>query len=448
MRSPAIPPTVPFRRSSWPAGPTFLAGLALVLCLPLLAACGGSPGAPEEGGAESAAQAGDGETVPDARALAKELVLVDTHVDVPYRLVEEMEDISQATESGDFDYPRAVAGGLDAPFMSIYVPAAFQETGGAKDHADRLIDLVEGFEADHPDKFTVVDSPDELLAVAAEGKIALPMGMENGAPIEGDLANLAHFHERGIRYITLTHSENNHICDSSYADERKWNGLSPFGEEVVAEMNRLGIMIDVSHISDDTFDQVMELTRAPVIATHSSCRHFTPGFERNLDDDQIRRLGEAGGVVAINFGSAFLTEEANGYSRAMWDAVGAFTEEHGLGRGDPEVQAFLEEYREENPYPYATLEDVVAHIDHVVELAGIDHVGIGSDFDGVGDSLPVGLKDVSEYPNLLQALLDRGYSREDVAKIWSGNVLRVWREVEEVAARLQTGEPAEAEAAE
>ncbi len=377
----------------------------------------------------------------EARALrlARETLIVDTHVDVPYRLFDEMEDISVRTEKGDFDYPRAKAGGLDAPFMSIYVPAELEE-GGAKEHADALIDMVEKFAADWPEKFAVARSRSDVEAAFAAGKIALPMGMENGAPIESDLANLRHFAQRGIRYITLTHSRNNHICDSSYATEKKWQGLSPFGREVVAEMSRLGIMVDVSHISDDAFYQVMEVAEAPVIASHSSCRKFTPGWQRNMDDDMIRLLAENGGVIQINFGSAFLTPEANAQSSARWGAVRQFAEDNGLAEDDQRVEAFGEEYRTRHPTIFADVTDVVAHIDHVVEIAGIDHVGLGSDFDGVGDSLPTGLKDASEIPNLIRALLDAGYSEVDVGKILSGNLMRVWKQVDEVAARLQAAD--------
>jgi membrane dipeptidase len=393
-------------------------------------------------GAEPSAAAAAAETTAERAArMAQEILIVDTHVDVPYRLLEEWEDISVRTEKGDFDFPRAKAGGLNAPFMSIYVPASLQESGGAKEKADELIRMVEKFTTDWPDKFALARSPADLEEHFAAGKISLPMGMENGAPIEDDLANVAYFFDRGIRYVTLTHSKNNQICDSSYepADNRRWGGLSPFGREVVAEMNRLGIMIDVSHISDPAVDQVLELSAAPVIASHSSCRKFTPGFERNLDDERIRRLGENGGVIQINFGSAFLTQAANEHSRAQWEAFGEYLKAHQLERESEEAQAFMESYRQQHPLPFAELSDVVAHIDHVVELAGVDHVGLGSDFDGVGDSLPAGLKDVSGYPNLIAALLERGYSEEDVRKICGGNLIRVWTEVERIAAELQAG---------
>ncbi len=423
-----------------PFKPRF-AAISLALSAAAILATGCKPSEPAPEAADDDAPAAV--TQEQAEALAQKILIVDTHVDVPYRLVEKWEDISVATDSGDFDYPRSKTGGLDAPFMSIYVPASFQETGGAKEHADELIDMVEKFATDWPDKFAVATSPDDLETIHAEGKIALPMGMENGAPIEDDLANVEHFFNRGIRYVTLTHSKNNQICDSSYEapDERTWDGLSPFGEEVVAEMNRLGIMVDVSHISDATFDDVIELSKAPMIASHSSCRHFTPGWERNLDDERIRRLAEKGGVLHVNFGSAFLTEAANAHSMAKWRAIGEHAAANELDRENEEDRATLEEFEKsydaEHPYPFADVADVVAHIDHVVEIAGIDHVGLGSDFDGVGDSLPTGLKDAAEIPNLIRALLENGYSEEDVRKICSGNLMRVWREVERVAAELQ-----------
>jgi membrane dipeptidase len=410
--------------------------LAALLTL-TMTAC--APAPPKEGGAPEEEPAMDLQA--KAERLAQDLLIVDTHVDVPYRLEEKMEDISQRTESGDFDFPRAQAGGLNAPFMSIYVPASYQdpdpEGPGAKAFADSLIDMVEGFAEQWPDKFAIATSPEDLAVHKAEGKISLPLGIENGAPVEDDLANLAHFHQRGIRYITLTHSENNQICDSSYAPSRQWNGLSPFGREVVVEMNRLGIMVDISHVSDDAFYQVIEITKAPVIASHSSARHFTPDFERNMDDAMIRKLAENGGVIQINFGSAFLLGEAREQSMAFWAAVGAYAEEHGLERGSPELETFQEEYWAEREKIFADVTDVADHIDHVVQLVGIDHVGIGSDFDGVGDSLPTGLKDASHFPNLIRVLLERGYSEGDIEKILSGNILRVWRQVEAVAAELQ-----------
>jgi membrane dipeptidase len=400
----------------------------------LLAGCGAGEEEPTSGGAPAEdAVTADARLRARADELAHSLLIVDTHVDVPYRLEEEMEDISGRTAKGDFDFPRAVAGGLNAPFMSIYVPAEKETAGGAKDLAEKLIAMVEKFETEWPDKFAVARSTADVRAAVAAGKIALPMGMENGAPIEGSLENLRHFSEEGIRYITLSHSENNHLCDSSYAETERWGGLSPFGREVVSEMNRLGVMIDISHVSDKSANQVLDLTKAPVIASHSSCRRFTPGWQRNISDELIGRVAENGGVVMINFGSAFLDEAANSQSTAFWKAAKEFRESNGLEREDPRVKAFEEEYFKAAPKIFADLSDVINNIDHVVSLAGIDHVGFGSDFDGVGDSLPEGLKDVTGYPNIIYELLKRGYSEEDIAKICGENLMRVWSEVEKAA---------------
>ncbi|QDG36858.1 membrane dipeptidase [Alteromonas mediterranea] len=364
--------------------------------------------------------------------IAKETIIVDGHIDVPYRVKEKWVDVTNATEDGDFDYPRAVAGGLNAPFMSIYVPASLDNSPESTQLAHELIDSVEAIVARAPDKFAIAKSPSDVKAQFEKGLISLPMGMENGSPIQGDLANLNAFYERGIRYITLAHSQANHISDSSYDLRRKWKGLSPFGKTLVGEMNNIGIMLDISHVSDDAFYQVIELTKAPVIASHSSLRRFTPGFERNMNDDMIKKLGENGGVIMINFGSSFVSKEAGEWRRGLSAARKALIEKE--GEDSPKLENFEEAYRKEVPYPYSTLDEVLDHIDHVVKLIGIEHVGIGSDYDGVGDSLPIGLKDVASFPNLVQGLLDRGYSRTDIEKILSGNLLRVWQQVEDYAA--------------
>ncbi|HLU07673.1 MAG TPA: dipeptidase [Woeseiaceae bacterium] len=413
--------------------------LTAFLCAALLTACGPSADTSEpQAAAQPQAQEASIEASARATELAKNSIIVDTHIDVPYRLDEEWANVSEATDGGDFDYPRAVAGGLNAPFMSIYTPAELQTEGGAKDLAEKLIDMVNEIAAQSPEKFAVAYSPLDIERQFNEGLISLPMGMENGAPLEDDIANVGHFYDRGIRYVTLAHSLSNLISDSSYDDNKQWGGLSEFGVDVVREMNRLGIMVDVSHISDDAFWDVMEVTRAPVIASHSSARHFTPGWERNMADDMIVRLAENGGLVMINFGSDFLSKEAFDYSAARRDAFMKYFEANELDAEDEEARRrFREEYEAEHgPYPYATLEQTLDHFDHVVELTSVDHVGIGSDYDGVGDSLPVGLKDVSSYPNLIEGLLRRGYSEEDVRKILGENLLRVWREVEDVARSL------------
>ena len=229
----------------------------------------------------------DAELQQQAKKLAQDIIIIDTHLDVPYRLHKKMEDISQRTEKGNFDFPRAMVGGLNVPFMAIYIPAERESAGTAFSLADSLIDMVKDFANKWPDKFVMATSVRDVRDQFGSGKISIALGMENGAPINGKVENLKHFYDRGIRYITLTHGKDNHICDSSYDSTHTWNGLSPFGKKVVAKMNRFGIMIDVSHITDSSFYQVMRLTKAPVIASHSSCRAFTPDWERNISDDMI-----------------------------------------------------------------------------------------------------------------------------------------------------------------
>jgi len=376
-----------------------------------------------------------------ADELAHRFIILDGHVDLPYRMgvknfrpTREYLGIPVSGGQGDFDYERARKGGLDVPFMAVYVPSSFQTDGGAKAFADQTIDMIDTIIAAHPDKFAHAYSVQAVRDNFAKGLMSLPMGMENGAGIEDDLANLAHFHRRGIRYITLTHGKDNLICDSSYDDQRTWQGLSPFGGQVVAEMNRLGIMVDISHVSDEAFYDVLELTKVPVIASHSSCRAFTPGWQRNMSDDMIRALARNGGVIQINFGTGFLDKsvgKANDRNREKMEKMLA---KKGLKADDPKARPHIEAFRKNHPTLYADVELVAKHIDHVVKLVGIDHVGLGSDFDGVGDSLPTGLKDVSQYPNLIALLLRRGYSESDIEKICSGNVLRVWEQVERAAA--------------
>ncbi len=367
-----------------------------------------------------------------ALQLAQRYMILDGHIDLPYRLQNKMADVSQETADGDFDFVRAKAGGLDAPFMSIYIPASYEASGGGKTLADKLIGMVEKLVKDYPDKFALATSPDEVRKNFSAGLISLPMGMENGTPIAGKLENIDYFHKRGIRYITLAHSQSNHICDSSYDPKKQWGGLSPFGREVVERMNTLGIMVDVSHISDSAFYQVIRATKAPVIASHSSCRHFTPGFERNMSDEMIRALAQNGGVIQINFGSTFISAESLQKQNEAKAAAESWAKTQGLSPTDPAVEKYKEELFRKAA-GYTTVQAVARHIDHVAKLVGVDYVGFGSDFDGVGDTLPEGLKDVADYPNLIYELLKMGYSEEDIQKICAGNVLRVWEEVEKVA---------------
>lgn len=367
-----------------------------------------------------------------AGEIARRALIIDGHIDLPYRMTKFEEDVAGVTIGGDFDYPRAIAGGLNAPFMSIYIPSDRQEIpGAAKALADSLIDMVEEMARRAPDKFAIARSAREVRRHQQLGLVSLPMGMENGAPIE-TLDDVRHFHERGIRYVTLTHARDNHICDASYDSTRTWGGLSPFGEEVVDSMNRMGIIVDVSHLTDSTIYQVLRRSRAPVLATHSSARHFTPGWERNMSDDLIQELADRDGVIMISFGSTFLRGAYQEASRSLGDRIDALLA--GIDPGTREGALAREEMRKANPI--GTLEDVADHIDHVVALVGIDHVGLGSDYDGV-TALPAGLQDVSTYPDLIAELLLRGYKEEDIEKILGGNALRVWEDVERVARELQ-----------
>jgi membrane dipeptidase len=371
-----------------------------------------------------------------ADSLAQEALLVDGHVDLPYRLLDYYENPADSTVGGDFDYPRARAGGLDAPFMSIYIPTELQGTpGAATARADTLIDLVERIATEHPGAFTIATSPAEVRRIAETDALALPMGMENGAGIGDDLDNLQHFYDRGIRYVTLTHGEHNRIGDSSYDDSPpRWNGLSPFGEKVVAEMNRLGIMVDISHVTDPTAEDVLARTEAPVIASHSSARHFTPGWERNISDALIEGVAETGGVVMITFGSSFLRSAYQEQDDPIRAKMNAHIDSMGWAEGSREAVLYEEEVRAR--HPIGTVADVADHIDHAVELVGVDHVGLGSDFDGVF-ALPEGLQDASGYPKLVAELLDRGYTEAEIKQILGQNVMRVWSEVEATARRLQ-----------
>jgi membrane dipeptidase len=406
------------------------AGPIALLTLVLTAGCGGAP--------PSTVDAPPLDPATEAQRLAQELLILDTHIDLPYRLHEHPADVTVETSDGHFDLVRARRGGLDAAFMSIYVPASMQEEGGGRAMADGLIDLVEGIAEQAPTSFAIARSPAEVRELFAQGVFALPLGIENGAAIEDDLGALQHFYERGVRYITLTHSEPNLICDSSYAEERPWGGLSPFGREVVAEMNRLGIMVDVSHLTDDAAQQAIELSRAPVIASHSCARHFTPGLERNIPDELITRIAAGGGVVQIAFAPGFLSEAAQRQSSELWAVMRAFTKETGAAWGSPEFRARVDRFYAENPKAETGVADVADHIEHVIALVGVDHVGLGSDFDGISDT-PAGLEDVSGYPRLLEELLRRGLGEQDLRKVCGENLLRVWTEVERVAAGMQGG---------
>lgn len=369
-----------------------------------------------------------------ADELAHKYIMTDGHVDLPFRLKvknfrldKEYTGIPVESQDGDFDYKRAKKGGLDAPFMSIYIPSSY-EPKAAQQLADSLINMVNFIADQKSEFFEVAKTPAGIKTIFSKGKVALPMGMENGSPII-NINDVGTYRKKGISYITLTHAKDNLICDSSYDTTHTWKGLSPFGKDVVKEMIKQGVMIDVSHISDDSFYQVIGLTSVPVIASHSSARKFTPGFERNMSDDMIKAIKKNGGVIMVNFGSTFLDGKVADYRKELQKEIMAELDKKGLKPRDEAAKPIMAAFFENNKQAFSDIPMVADHIDHIVKLAGIDHVGMGSDFDGVGDSLPTGLKDVSDYPNLIAELLKRGYKDAEIEKICSGNLFRVWNKV-------------------
>ena len=370
--------------------------------------------------------------------LAHNYLIIDTHIDVPYRLQIDNEDISKKTKRGHFDYERAKEGGLDAVFMAVYIPADFEQKGGGKKFAEGLISNVNEIINKNPDKFSAASLSEEIKMNFGTNKISVLMGMENGTGLEDDINNVEYFFNKGVRYITLTHSKCNRICDSSYDEERKWNGLSAFGEKVIAEMNRLGMIIDISHVSDSAFYDILKLSKAPVVATHSSCRHFTPDWERNMSDEMIKSLVENNGIIMINFGSIFIDSDFRKRSDQTHIELVQFLKDKNIKYGDTSARNLVDEYFRINNLKNVSVEQVADHFDHVIKLVGIDYVGIGSDYDGVR-FMPRGLDDVSMYPNLIFELLKRGYSDEDIKKICSKNFLRVWDEINNVGIELNKG---------
>lgn len=373
-----------------------------------------------------------------AKELADKYIIADGHVDLPYRLQVKNFRLEKAytgipveSKEGDFDFVRAKKGGLDAPFMSIYIPSD-RTVPEAKLLADSLINMVNYIANEKSDYFEVAHNPADIKRIAAQGKVALPMGMENGSPISS-VSDVAIYRKKGISYVTLTHGKDNDICDSSYDTTKTWSGLSPFGNEVVKAMNKEGILVDISHVSDDTFYDVLKIVKVPVIASHSSVRKFTPGWQRNMSDEMILKLKENGGIIMISFGTTFLDSEVSKYKIETSSAIRKELADKGL-KGK-ELSDAVAKAISKDPKAFSDIKRVADHIDHVVKLIGVDYVGFGSDYDGVGDSLPTGLKDVGDYPNLLAELLDRGYSESDIEKICSGNLFRVWDKVLDYAAK-------------
>lgn len=369
-----------------------------------------------------------------ARRLAQDAIIVDTHIDAPGVLTDKWADLAGEHKDREFDYPKARAGGLDVAFMSIYTSPRQDADGSAWQAANAMIDGVEALVQRHPDKFAVLTSPSDAARLLEGGRVLLPLGMENGAPLQDKLENVRFFFDRGVRYITLAHSAANRLADSSYAAEKKWNGLSPFGRQVVAEMNRLGIMVDVSHLGDASALEAIRLSKVPVIASHSAFRHFTPGFERNISDEIAKAVAARGGVVQVPFGTAFINPDSAADLQAQFRGRVAFDQRNielkAQGKPQEDRAAFEKAWEEAHPVRSSTLAQVLDQIDYGVKLLGVDHVGIGSDFDGVGGELANELKTVADFPNLVAGLQARGYSDADIRKILGGNLLRAWAAIE------------------
>ena len=367
-----------------------------------------------------------------AKQLADEMLIVDAHIDAPMKQYYQSRDLTVLRDDTEFDIPRSFAGGLNVAFMSIYTSASAATEGTSKEIAEIEIDFVETLAEQAPDRVGVATCTADIALLREQDRLALPLGMENGSPLGGDVTQLGYWYDKGIRYITLAHSRSNEFADSSYDENERWNGLSDAGKDLVKEMNQKGVIIDISHLTDRAAWQVLELSTAPVVATHSSLRHFIPGFHRNMPDDMVVALGEQGGLIMLNFGSSFVSAESRKWSDAMNSAVAEFNQEQDKSRD--EIGAFRDAYRAQNPFPFATVGTVADHIDHVVELAGVEHVGFGSDYEGVGPTLPIGLEDVSKYPNLVAELLRRGYSEPELELILGQNFMRVWEQVEQLGA--------------
>jgi membrane dipeptidase len=404
--------------------------------------------------AAGAHAAGDADDRLAARAarLHTEAIVVDTHIDAPYALDDKPADLGRRGATPHFDIPRAREGGLTAPFFAIYVPALYAETGGAARKALELIDLVHRHVDAHPRDLVLADSAAGIRAAKKAGRIAVLMGIEGGHAIEDSPAALRAFYRAGVRYMTLTHTNTNNWADATGpfylpdfdpAQARRHGGLNDLGRTIVREMNRLGMIVDVSHVSDETLDDVLETSRAPVIASHSSCRALA-GSPRNLTDDQIRRIAAGGGVVMINIGSYFLDQAVIDALKTNLQAIRPEYEkvkaEHAA---DPAARAkAIGALLDRLPRPRTTWTRAVDHIEHVIRVAGPDAVGLGTDFDGIEDP-PEGLEDVSRLPRITEDLLRRGHSEATVKKVLGGNFLRCFERVEAVARSLAGEPPAE-----
>ena len=373
-----------------------------------------------------------------AERVLQQAIIIDTHADTPQMMLDEGYDLAQPDSPYMVSIPKMRQGHLGAEFFSIWVDVAWPK----QDLIHRALDLIDAVNeqvARHSDVLGMATTADEIVRLHLQGKFAILMGVEGGHIIEDDLRVLDIYSRLGVRYMTLTHTANTAWADSS-GDQPKWNGLTDFGKQVVQRMNRLGMMVDISHVSDKTFYDALAVSKAPVIASHSSCRALC-NVPRNMTDDMIRALAKNGGVMDINFYSGFLSQS---YADAYQKIEKQLDAELSAARARYASQGKRLPYLEEEKIQQSVLKDlpvpsytaIADHIDHAVKVGGVDHVGLGSDFDGI-DSAPTGMEDVSKLPNLVRELARRGYSEQDLKKILGGNLLRVMRQVERVSREMR-----------
>jgi membrane dipeptidase len=385
-----------------------------------------------------------------AQKIQESALIIDTHADTPQRFLDEGFDIGSTDpkDVGHISLDKAKRGNLDAEFFSIWVDPETNQRHFAK-HTFDLIDSVYEQAARHPDRMMMAFSPADIEQAHHEHKLAALMGIEGGHSIENDIHLLRDYYRLGVRYMTLSWSNTNEWADSSgdITDDKvqHHNGLTDFGKQVVVEMNRLGMMVDISHVADKTFWDAITTSKAPVIASHSSARALVDA-PRNMTDDMLRAVTKNGGVVQVNFFSGFIDEDFRKASNALSkDAAAAVKEYADRMKAEGKTVSYVDEDRIEREWtakiPRPPLKSLIDHIDHIAKVAGIDHVGLGSDFDGVSGATPQGMDSAADLPKITQALLDRGYSADDIKKILGGNIMRVFREVERVSHEMQSSAP-------
>jgi len=376
---------------------------------------------------------------PQAHNLHFSSIVIDTHADTPQRFIDGDFDLSPRTAKGSVDIPRMKEGGLDAIFFSIWMPSKVRGPSAVQ-RALQQIQAVHDQVAKHSTDLVFATTAGQIREARRQNKIAILLGVEGGHMINNDLSTLPKYADQGVRYMTLTHSGNTEWADSS-TDKPIHNGLSPFGKQVIVEMNRLGMMVDISHVSDKTFRDVLAISKAPLIASHSNCRALCD-HPRNMSDAMIRELAAKGGVIQINFHVGFLSQEFRNAERADPKINQAIALEVHKRCGEKEGCQLIEgdritrEFVEAGKLPRVEWTTIIDHIDHAVKVAGIDHVGLGSDFDGA--NMPFGMEDASMLPKITQALLQKGYSDVDVKKILGENTLRLMTDVERISQELKS----------